>query len=258
MFDVVCSDVWGALLAWSDNRRKKTMKRVICWDLWGTLIRSAYTGETYEKYIARWKNLICVQAAIRCVLMTEEAYRDPAGVNAATEDRPLTYEEAYSILYRRLFIPSGPYNWPMEIAGIPDRDEVIRRWKEENEAAEWIPGVWEMITRMRAERLDDRHILVTNTTSPGWETVENKLKISNVFGGYSRIERSTHHLAAKPDPSIWQWVMGANPFADEYWMIGDDPVIDIAVPAAMGWKTILVGEKGVPVSDVPKIINGGE
>lgn len=61
---------------WRTLLEKKPKMKIVCFDLWGTLIRSTYTGPTYEDYIGILRPRAEIQATVRQVLMTRGLHRN--------------------------------------------------------------------------------------------------------------------------------------------------------------------------------------
>ncbi len=220
------------------------MKRVICWDLWGTLVTSSWSSRQYidvlvenEARFLEPRNRLALEATVRGVFMTSAAKRQKAFDLAVSGREHLTYGFCASMM-----VGDDPFVAP----------EVAKLWEQENEAVEWLPDAAEVLCVLKA--CGGKQVLVSNTTEAGWLTVNGVLGLTNHDRFGTNVVLSCDLPVAKPDPYVWQTVQERFP-ADEYWMIGNDPVMDIAVPAAMGWKTILVNHPdGVPITEVPKII----
>ena len=231
------------------------MKRVICFDLWGTLVESP-VRQTYEDYLVQYWPRELIQKTVRDLLMTDAwcghalAEHDGKGIL-----RPDHVRTAAMLLVDAFgFLPHMGCTTPSMTTFAHLLMETARRWKWENEQVKWIPGAQEVVESLKTG--GDTLALVTNTTSYGDAMVDRTLEINRPRGRFfTTVFNSCAHPFAKPDRRVWEWIVGRNPNADEYWMIGNDPVIDIAVPKAMGWKTILVNHPdGVSISKVPKII----
>lgn len=226
---------------------RKKVQRVICFDLFGTLLQQQTQVLTKERYISDFGwDVERIEAEIRGALMTEtSSYRF---LGAMAEDRMPNYRELYSLLYERLYIP--PTDFIHYFDSVPDPQQVIALWKKENQELEITQEAEAVIARFKNDSANTLALL-TNLTPVGreatWELCQS-LKFD-----YQYV--SCMNPVAKPDPYVWQSVV-LEFEADEYWMIGDDPVIDLAVPAAMGWKTILVGKNGVELNQAPGIIYG--
>ena len=135
----------------------------------------------------------------------------------------------------------------------PDPTKVAELWSAENNAVMWLSEVKGLLLELR-HAPNTELVLITNTTGMGWADVNNLLCIRKDF---NRVYISAKERAAKPDLYVWETVQRWYPEAQEFWMIGNDPIIDIAVPHAMGWKTILVNHPdGVPISEVLRIFKG--
>lgn len=231
---------------WRTLLEEKPEMKIVCFDLWGTLIRSTYTGPTYEDYIAIRRPRAEIQATVRQVLMTRGLHRNQL-VGHSVWDREISlwqYNELVVELIHQLKLKNARL----------DINLLAKLWEAENKAVEWIPNATEVLTQLRRQP-EIKLILVTNTSGYGWEDVDKQLGITQYFDS---LFISAEELAAKPDPYVWQTVRRWYPQADECWMIGDDPLLDIAMPTALGWKTILVGANSVPIANVRHIINGGE
>lgn len=225
MFDVVCSDVWGALLAWSDNRREKMMKKVICFDLWGTLLYSrSCKASGYEDVF------------IRLGVPKKDIYPFVRQLMAGTM---YNYKQIVHCLFKHF--------------GLEDNhgamQEALRLWQEENRDIAWLNGAQESLERIRDECT--QLVLITNITTPTWHTVLEMFGLKDIF---DHTFASCEWGLAKPNPMVWQIVKSWYPDISEFWMIGDTPEDDITVPRSMGWKTILVGENGIPITEVHNIL----
>ncbi|HBB37903.1 MAG: hypothetical protein UV82_C0010G0047 [Candidatus Magasanikbacteria bacterium GW2011_GWD2_43_18] len=245
------------------------MKRVICFDLWGTLVSSP-VHNTYEDYLAEYWPRELIQETVRDLLMTSEWLNHPLVMSEAGYDRSKRYGTSYRdhlemvgvILTRLWRIKPKAYEGCFFNGGKFDLNTSIftevlmkaaRLWYLENEKVEWIPGAEKLLKLLRAS--GEILGLVTNTTVCGAVMVDDKLPDLEEY--FSRCFYSSEYSFAKPSRLVWESLSAERCFQlmDEYWMIGNDPVMDIAVPAAMGWKTILVNHPdGVPITDVPKII----
>ncbi len=225
------------------------MKRVICWDLWGTLIQSGYMGQSYEDYLCKWKKREEIQAFVREFLMTNKAPRGSQAMRAFVSQ----YFGTPYITVIALSATVVPL--PLSVMGIIDWEHTTNLWDAENYAAEWINGARETIRAIRTKFPQDTHVLVTNTSDRGWRVVNEKLRLSREFS--VPVIRSCDFARAKPHSDMWERVQ-AQYQADEYWMIGDSEVLDLVTPRSMSWKTILVEKNGMPVSQVPTIIYGGQ
>jgi len=244
-----------------DNITEGKMRRVICFDLWGTLVMSL-VQRTYEDYLADYWPRELIQKTVRDLLMTDAWIRSPLRQHDGQGIlRPDHLRTAAMLLTRLRSIQSpektvflNDHNW-----NVFDRTttefaelllETVRLWKRENELVKWIPMAREVVEALKAA--DEKLVLVTNTTDFGIGEVDRVLRLREIF---PHTWASCAYPFAKPDRRVWRFIMEHSPDADQYWMIGNDPITDIAVPAAMGWKTILVNHpEGVPISEVPRII----
>jgi FMN phosphatase YigB (HAD superfamily) len=240
---------------------EENMKRVICFDLWGTLVTSS-VPETYEDYLSQYWPQELIQKTVRDLLMTNAWTRSPLrehdGQGILRPDHLRTAAMLLTRLHRiqpptnRCFLDSN--DWDVFDRTTTEFTEMLvetaRLWKRENKFVSWMHGAENLVRALPAA--DQELVLVTNTTDCGIAEVERVLRFRNIFW---HKWASCDYPFAKPDRRVWEYIMGQFPDMNEYWMIGNDPIMDIAVPVAMGWKTILVNHPdGVPISKVPKII----
>lgn len=221
--------------------------RVICFDLWGTLIHSCQgNGESYLDVLVDARHSHSFLAMkVKLFLMTNAWMTSPGLRTAIQEKRIPTYLEMARALTEHLHF----HDRPDLIAS------VASRWQQDNDNIEWIVGAQKTLNWVRAQP-NTKLVLITNITVAGLHAAEMYLSKK----GSPRFDHcimSCEHPFAKPEPYIWERCMQVWE-ANEYWMIGDNPVVDLAVPKTLGWKTILVGEgkDSVRIADVPTIING--
>ncbi len=242
------------------------VKRVIAFDLFDTLMCSAYDGPKYYELLEThgWGfSPDYVAAVIRGQGMNFHTVNWDMRLRRAS-DEPLDEEtirkEYANLLAKRL---GNSFDMPPDAhAGVMSASawntqhfvsptELVRCWKAENDALQWIDGAQRTIELLKSE--DTVLVLVANITIVGMYAVYSKLpEVGKMF---SRCYWSCELPAAKPDPYVWRQIEQTYVGA-EYWMIGDDPLVDLAMPRAMGWKTILVGEKAATLADIPKMIRG--
>lgn len=207
------------------------MKRVICFDLWNTLVRSCQgTGASYADVLVRLgANPESIYPIVRDELMVSR----------------MEYRGMALYLCKRLNLR------PTE----NDLLEIANNWRRDDDESEWLPGAVQLLEELHKH--DHILVLITNITKRAWNAVESKLGIALYF---NRTFLSCNKGYSKPDQRMWQTVENVLPnfSPSERWMIGDNETDDLAVPATMGWKTILVGVKGVPLTEVPGIIDGSK
>ena len=207
------------------------MKRIICFDLWNTLVRSCQgTGASYADVLVRLgANMESIYPIVREELMISQ----------------MDYMEMAVYLCRRLNLR------PTE----NDLLEIANNWRRDNDESEWLPDAVQLLEELR--RQDNALVLITNITWPAWAAVNSKLGAGQHFD-YTFL--SCCEGLSKPDQRVWQTVENVLPnfSPSERWMIGDNETDDLAVPAAMGWETILVGAEGVPLTEVSGIIDGSK
>ncbi|MFA5076596.1 MAG: HAD family hydrolase [Patescibacteria group bacterium] len=235
-------------------------KLVIGFDLFGTLIGSTYNGPKYYELLghhARGFSSEYVAAAIRGQVMQFGSINWSIDGERMWDQMDTPDEEWYRILLRTRLGACFDQNPNMHDLGDEDKlvgvdpEQVIRCWKAENEALAWLPGAEQTLSQVKDL---GTLVLATNITIVGRSAVYDLLpELSPLF---RRCYWSCDLPAAKPDPYVWQRIQQDYP-ADQYWMIGDNFLIDLAIPAAMGWQTILVGKDGVPITQVPQIIKEG-
>jgi len=246
------------------------MKRVICFDLWGTLVCSS-VRRTYEDVLAEYWPRKVIQETVRDLLMTETWIQHPLSEHNGQGTLRPNHLRMAAMLLTRLWKISPPmsqvywsdsHNWGAFDKTMTEFSELLmetaKYWQMENDLVKWIPGALEVVESLKVH--GNRLALVTNTTSCGDATVDIKLNMDRPSGRFfSAVFNSCAHPFAKPDRRVWEYLTECFADMDEYWMIGNDPVIDIAVPSAMGWKTILVNHpNGVSITEVPKIIEEGK
>ena len=241
------------------------MKRVICFDLWGTLVRSS-VRETYEDYLAQYWPRELIQQTVRELLMTDAWIRSPLRQHDGQGILRPDHLRTAAVLLTRLLGIQPPAkmlflddrNWDVFDRNTTEFAELLmetaRLWKRENELVKWIPGAQEVVETLQVA--GETLVLVTNTTDCGIAEVDNVLRLRGIF---PHSWASCAYPFAKPDCRVWECLMENFPNMDEYWMIGNETAMDIAVPNAMDWKTILVNHPdGMSISEVPKIIGGGK
>ncbi len=242
--------------------KKKT--RVICFDLWGTLIRSC-VRVTYEDFLTQYWPRELIQNTVRDLLMTRAWIRSPLRQHDGQGILRLDHLRTASILLTRLLSIQSPSqkvfsddrNWDFFDRNSTEFSELLLRtahlWQKENEYVKWAEGALNVVKALKVA--GEELVLVTNTTDYGIGKVDRVLPLGDYF---PHTWASCAYPFAKPDRRVWECIVEQYPEVNEHWMIGNDPVVDIAVPATMGWKTILVNHPdGVPITDVPSIINGG-
>lgn len=221
--------------------------RVICFDLWGTLIRSILgNGASYlDVLVDKNHSPDSLSMKAHLFLMTNAWMSSPWVATAIQEQRSPTYIEMAWALTEHL--------------QLHDRSDLVmavaNRWQQDNEHIEWLPGARETLQWVKGQPRT-KLVLITNITIAGLHAAGRYM---GTTGGprFDHSVLSCEHPFAKPEPYIWERCMNVWD-GDEYWMIGDNPVIDLAVPTTLGWKTILVGDKGVNITEVPSIINKGK
>ena len=234
------------------------MKRVICFDLWGTLVRSSIRV-TYEDILAEYWPRELIQKTVRDLLMTNAWIVHPLREHDGIL-RPDHLHTAAMLLTSLWKIKppsqfwSSSYDWDAFDMNTSTFARLLFQiewhWEQENHRVHWIENAQEVLNLLKDR--EEELVLVTNTTSCGIGKVDLKLNLRHFF---KYTWASCAYPFAKPDRRVWECLMKQFPDMDEYWMIGNDLIMDIAAPAAMGWKTILVNHpEGVPISEVPKII----
>lgn len=246
------------------------MKRVICFDLWGTLVYSS-VRRTYEDVLAEYWPRELIQETVRNLLMTDAWIRHPLSDHDGQGTLRPDHMRTTAMLLTRLWKINPPFmtpthwdscHWDMFDRNTTDFAELLietaRYWQWENEQVRWIHGAQEVVESLKAE--GETLALVTNTTSYGDGMIDRVLELNRPSGRFfSTVFNSCEYPFAKPDPRVWECLKEHFAHMDEYWMIGNDPAIDIAVPATMGWKTILVNHMdGLMITEVPKIIEEGK
>lgn len=218
-------------------------KRLVCFDLFDTLIETTLPNNgSYSSYLRKetGKSAAEVSALVCNLFMRTDRSEVPL--------RLPSYKKMSDKLTRRL-LPPPPSAATLEIIS----SGVAERWKAENQTIRWINGAPETLANLRAN--GTTLCLATNISAIGWQEVLRTLpKLAELFDDYMV---SCFSIAAKPDPYIWERLMSIYDDSDEYWMVGDDPILDLTVSKALGWKTILVGKNGASMSEVPNIISKG-
>jgi FMN phosphatase YigB (HAD superfamily) len=208
------------------TNQEKTMKRVVCFDLWNTLAHSL-AGVSYQDLLVKHgakKGLL--YPFVRDCLMT----------------RILTYEQMVERIVRFFRLSCSK----------EEQRQVVACWQAENNCVAWIDSATNVLKWCRADR-DTIVVLVSNCTERGWQSATEQLDLLKYF---DLTIASCHNGCAKPDYRIWEMIRAFYPKTGEFWMIGDNATDDLAVPKALGWKTILVGPRGVALSEVPTILKG--
>ena len=241
----------------------REVKHVIAFDLFGTLMYSTYDGPKYYELLEThgWGfSPDYVRAVIRGQMMNFHPVNWDMRLRR-TSDEPLdekTIQKEYTILLAKRLgnsfdAPPDAHNvmsassWNTQQFVSPA--ELVRCWKEENDALQWIDGAQRAIESLKSD--DTVLVLVANITIVGMYAVYNKFpEIGRMF---TRCYWSCELPTAKPDPYVWRQIERQY-VGTEYWMVGDDPLVDLAVPHAMGWKTILVGKNATTLADIPRMI----
>lgn len=206
------------------------MRQVICFDLWNTLVRSCQgNGASYADVLIRLgANPASIYPIVRDELMLAQ----------------LDYGQMARHLCRRLDLR------PTE----SDVLEIADNWRRDNDESAWLPGATQLLEVLR--RQDSALVLITSITWPAWISVNSELGVRQHFD-YAFL--SCYEGPSKPNQQVWQAI--EKRFSDTTavrWMIGDNEADDLAVPATMGWKTILAGgTTGVPLVEIPQIIHEG-
>jgi len=110
-------------------------------------------------------------------------------------------------------------------------------WYDENDSVQW---VWKAEHRLQdLRRSGVQLVLITNTTAPGWNQANRKLKLEEYF---HKLFLSCHARRTKPNPEVWievqSWYPDLSP--SQFYMVGDSEEDDLRVPRSMGWNTYLV------------------
>lgn len=221
--------------------------RVICCDLWGTLIRSIHgNGASYlDVLVDKNHSLAYLAMKVKLFLMTSAWMSSPWVARALQEQRNPTYLELARALTEHLHFHDRP-----DLASA-----VASRWQEDNDHIEWIPGAQDTLRWVKGQP-KTKLVLITNITLTGLHAACRYMTETG-SPPFDHTIMSCQHPFAKPEPYIWERCMQVWD-AQEYWMIGDNLVVDLAVPAALGWNSILVGKDRVSIADVPTIINKGK
>ena len=123
-----------------------------------------------------------------------------------------------------------------------DLAKVTELWATDNKKAALIPGALETI---RALRKQGRIVvLVTNSTAPGWNAV------SHLRREFDYVYVSSDQGYAKPDTRVWEMIESWFPAVvrEEFAMVGDQEIDDLAIPRQRGWGAISANEIGTLVS----------
>ncbi|KKP59257.1 MAG: hypothetical protein UR53_C0004G0010 [Candidatus Magasanikbacteria bacterium GW2011_GWC2_34_16] len=125
------------------------------------------------------------------------------------------------------------------IGCVSERRKATNCWERDNQSARWFTRATELVARLRQE--GNNLVLVSNISTPAWDTVGAMLEINTKF---DRLFLSFQEGMAKPNKQVWQTVESWFPQSKEFWMIGDNNDDDLVVPRAMGWQTRLVKNDG--------------
>ncbi len=242
----------------------REVKSVIAFDLFGTLAHSVYAGPKYYELLEThgWGfSSDYVGTVIRGQAMNFSTINWDMRLRRASETQLDEYaiaREYSALLAKRL---GNSFDTPPDASdGIISASawntqnfvtpaELVRCWKAENDALQWIDGAQQIVASLK--NAETAVVLVTNITVVGMYAVYDKLP--EIGAMFDRCYWSCEFPAAKPDPYMWQNIQ--DKYGDAtYWMVGDDPLIDLVMPCALGWHTILVGNNGVPLAAVPAII----
>lgn len=243
--------------------QKRAVRRVVGFDLFGTLARSAYMGPKYYELLQdRGFSAEYVSAVIRGQGMNFHTMNwDIQGerIYGEMSDGAGIREEYTVFLRKRLgnSFDMNPLAYEAVQAGVGfglkpvDPEKIVDCWQAENNTLEWLPGSLRAIESLKSQ--ETAVVLISNITVVGmWAVYE---KLGPLISLFDQAFWSCDSPAAKPDPWMWQKVEKEFVCA-EYWMVGDDLLIDLVMPAAMGWKTILVGGEDITIAEVPGIIRG--
>lgn len=237
----------------------KKVQRVVAFDLFGTLLESSYQGPKYYELLeARGFSSEYTAAVIRGQGMNFHPMNwDMSSSRMYGECGPEDEREEYRMMIRKRLgysfdVPPMAYDALSSGATIDLKpvgtEELVDCWQAENNALKWMPGAKEVV-----ENLKDAQtavVIISNITAVGEWSVYG---LEPLIREFDDLFFSCNCPAVKPDPYMWKQVEMKYGSA-EYWMVGDDPLIDLVMPAAMGWKTILVGKGGVSLVEVPEII----
>ncbi len=219
------------------------MFHIVCLDLWNTLIHASSGSATgYMEYMEPLRRRGIKENAIHRIVRDTIMTRD------------LSYAEMVRALTRHFQVDLSP----------KEEDEMVRRWQDDNDSAQWSEGAEELLRTLRRSRYE--LILITNLTAPAWETVDQKFRLAARF---DRLVLSFKQGRAKPDPLVWENVQreaqpkyrvvgmpftGGFNLSTRFWMVGDNEADDLTIPRRMGWNTIRVGAGQTPLVDIPNII----
>lgn len=184
--------------------------KVICFDLWGTLMTSPGTGASYESVLTDkgvpQENIF---PFVRDNLMTKR----------------LSYEEMAQALFN---------NFQVE-PKVGEIKKLVELWSTDNKQAEWISGTLEVVRKLRAE--GRVVVLVTNITKPSWNRVNDRFQLTSEFD-YTYI--SCNEGFVKPNNKVWEKIESWFPTipTEEFVMVGDREIDDLATPRERGWKVI--------------------
>jgi len=192
--------------------------RVVCFDLWNTLMRSPEGGAGYESVLLE-HGVPAEQIFpfVRDYLMT----------------RRMSYEEMAKALFHRFAIE--PATGAL--------DKLVKLWSTDNKHAAIIPHALQVVKTLR--RRGRIAVLVTNSTAPGWHAVS---RIRSEFD-YAYISCDEGNV--KPNLSVWETIESWFPTVDrnEFVMVGDREIDDLATPRKRGWKAIPADSMGMLVGN---------
>lgn len=118
-----------------------------------------------------------------------------------------------------------------------DLERLAKLWVADNKQAVWIPGAIEVVRTLRAKgRIV---VLVTNSTAPGWQAVKSEIRRE-----FDYVYISCDEGNVKPNDRVWETIESWFPTIcrDEFAIVGDREVDDLAKPRERGWGAIPASE----------------
>jgi len=198
---------------------KNSNEQIICFDLFDTLI-STPDGSGYKEELIT----LLKQKGIEGNSFNERIYK-------FVRDNLMTRNHNFKEMVKRLSLFLG-IDLNQDEASLLEN-----KWAEENTQAEWIDDAEQIISEIRS-KVENKIVLISNVTAPGWEIVDKKLEIRKRF---NNVFLSFEKGIAKPNPKVWEAVEKIYNRAGSYLMIGNDKKDDLEVPFSRRWNVGLTG-----------------